>query len=167
MALSSRFGDFVRSLSFLQRELALLGIGALLGFVVMPALTWAIGTAVFGKYAGGGSVFSLYGNFFKALGQGTLSFWMVAFGPYVLILVFRLLLAALRGPSSDKESDTPAPPKRRAPLTADEKRSPVPEARKPAREPNRAPPSRPATQPNRKAPPKPGERRTPFIKSID
>ena len=168
-------------MSRIQRELAILGIGAILGFVVMPALTWLIGMIVFKTYAGGNTVFSLYGNFYKALAKGAPVFWIVAVGPYALILVARLLVAVFRGGSDEEAAEAPAPqPRRRAPQLADPNRGSPPEARRPAQSANRPSPDarRPAPQPNRapppaappparKAPPKPGERRTPFIKSID
>lgn len=201
MSLPSRVGDFVRSLSRVQRELAVLGIAAFLGFVVMPGVTWAIGIVVFKIYAGGNTVFSLYGNFYKALATGSPVFWIVAAGPYLMIMMARLLVAVFRGGSqpATAAAPTPAPqPRRRAPQLPDDLRatpddpgarrsagvkasSPSPTAR-PAAAPNRAPPAPsrtsqpnrtppppepPAPQPPRKAPPKPGERRTPFIKSID
>ena len=174
MSLPSRIGEFVRSLSRIQRELAILGIAVILGFLVMPAATWLIGMVVFKTYAGGNTVFSMYGNFYKALSKGAPVFWIVALGPYALILVARLLVFAFRGRSSEEKAEPPAQPKRRAPQMSDERRAPPPEgrrapppeARRPAPQPNRAPPAAPS-QPTRKPPSKPGERRTPFIKSID
>jgi hypothetical protein len=182
LALLSRTRDYFQSLSRLQRELMFIGVAVVFGFVVMPAIIFALGTGVMGKYAGGNSVISLYTNFYKALGQGWLSFWIVALGPFVLISLLRLLIAMLFGGSADEaDTETRAPPKRRAPQVSDEtrapptrrapqlsddRRAPPTEGRRPPPpQPNRAPPVQP--QPPRKAPPKPGERRTPFIKSID
>jgi hypothetical protein len=169
LALSSRMGDFNRSLSRLQRELLILGIALFIGAVVVPAIIWLVGTFVFGKYAGGNSIVSLYVNFFKTLAQGAQSFWLVLLGPYVLITVARVLVAVFRGPSSNEEAETPpAPPKRRAPPPIGDEKRTTPEPRRAAPQPNRAPPRQPPPpQPNRKSPQKPGERRTPFIKSID
>jgi hypothetical protein len=206
LSLPSRVGDFVRSLSRLQRELAVLGIAVILGFLVMPALTWLVGMIVFKTYAGGNTVFSMYGNFYQAIAKGAPVFWIVALGPYALILVARLLVFVFRGGSGEEAPvERPAQPRRRAPQASDERRAAPPadtrrappagrrepslnvkdDARRPATQPsrapappresapspdrapqpNRAPPAAP--QPARKAPPKPGERRTPFIKSID
>jgi hypothetical protein len=154
LRLLSRTGDSIRSLSRLQRELLILGIGLVLGMLVVPATIWLGGTLVLGPYAGGKTLFSLLGNFFKALGGGAPAFWAVALGPYALILLARLLVAVLRGtPDNEAAAAPPAPVRRQSPS--------------PARRPAAEVPRRPPGQPNRTAPQQPGGRRTPFIKSID
>jgi hypothetical protein len=187
LPLLSRIGDSIRSLSRLQRELWILGIALLLGLLIVPAIIWLGGTVVLGQYAGGPTVFSLLKNFFQQLASGSLAFWTVALGPYVLILVARLLVGALRGaPRQERAAAAPpAPTKRQAPPSG--RRAPTLGAMPPASGPqqpprrpppptqsNRAPPApqptrgAPQQQPNRASPQQSATgRRTPFIKSID
>jgi hypothetical protein len=179
LGLLSRIGTSFGSLSRLQRELLFLGTGLVLGLLVIPAIIWLGGTLVLGPYAGGGTIFSLIANFFKALVNGAPAFWLVALGPYVLILVARLLAATLRRPgAANKEAatQTPAPAKRQAappPQATGAKRAPPtrtaptlsaepPRPAEPQRRPP-APPNRSSPQPQQPS----GGRRTPFIKSID
>jgi len=61
----------------------------------MPPLVWLAGTRAFGPYAGGGPR-ALVGNFFHGLAQGTLGFWLVAIGPYAIVLAARALLGFAR-----------------------------------------------------------------------
>lgn len=98
MGLLNRPGDTLRSLSRVQRELILLVVGLILGFLLIPLLVWLVGTLMLGPYKGGsGSAGSLLSNLYKGLGEGAPSFWVVVLGPYALIMLARLLFGvALR-----------------------------------------------------------------------
>jgi hypothetical protein len=59
------------------------------GLFVIPLLIWVVGRAVLGAYADGGP-FSLLVDFFNGLKTGSLVYWGVALGPYVLVSVLRI-----------------------------------------------------------------------------
>jgi len=59
------------------------------GLFGVPLLIWAVGRGVLGPYADGGP-FALLVDFFNGLKSGSLVYWSVAFGPYVIIMVLRL-----------------------------------------------------------------------------
>jgi hypothetical protein len=147
-------GDSLRSQSRVQRELIVIAISLLLGLLLIPAAIWLTGQTVLGPYQGGATLGALLRNYFTALGNGAPSFWFVALGPYVLILLARLLFAMLWGGAPAARAQTPPQPKRVPPQQAG-RAAPAPEAR-------RAPPPQP-----RRAPPAQNVRKTPYIKSID
>ncbi len=82
--------------SAIRRELLWLIIGIPLGVLLLPVLIWLVGARVFGPYAGG-EVGDLVSHFFRGLGQGEPAFWLVAVGPYVCLLLLRVLIQAIRG----------------------------------------------------------------------
>jgi hypothetical protein len=71
-----------------RRELILLGVGLILGLLLVPILIDLLGPRALGPYAGGG-LGAFLGHFYRGLGSGGLGFWMVALGPYVMILLVR------------------------------------------------------------------------------
>ncbi len=79
----------------LRRELLWAFIGLVIGLMLLPPLIWLVGARVFGPYAGGNTR-DLVDHFFRGLGQGQQSMWIVALGPYVAILVLRLTLGSIR-----------------------------------------------------------------------
>jgi hypothetical protein len=78
-----------------RRELMIFVILLACGLFVIPLLIWAVGRGVLGPYADGGP-FALLVDFFNGLKSGSLIYWGVAFGPYVLITVARICWRLLR-----------------------------------------------------------------------
>src|ERR1700753_244070 len=92
------------TVSLLLRELLFLGIGLLCGFLVVPLLIWVVGNRILGSYvhaqdptAGTGPM-RLLADFFSGLMHGSVAFWVVVAGPFILISLVRLLIAYLRSP---------------------------------------------------------------------
>ena len=84
------------------REALWLAAALALGFLVIPLLIWAVGNRVLGPYthtqdptAGTGPA-RLLADFFAGLGHGSVVFWLVALGPYLLLSFIRLLYGLLR-----------------------------------------------------------------------
>jgi hypothetical protein len=73
----------------IRGELLLGGACLLVGALLMPCLIWAIGRTVLGPYAHG-SIFALLGDFFGGLSNGSLAFWAIALGPYLLLQWLRI-----------------------------------------------------------------------------
>src|ERR1700744_200445 len=87
-----------KSVGILPRELIFLGIGVACGFVLIPLAIWLVGNRILGPYthvqdptAGTGPA-RLLADFFAGLTQGSVIFWWVGVGPYILLTVIRLLL---------------------------------------------------------------------------
>jgi hypothetical protein len=78
-----------------RRELIVLGVAALLGFIIAPLLIDLAGARTLGAYAGG-NLQEFFVHFYRGLGSGWPGFWMVALGPYVIILAARGLWALWR-----------------------------------------------------------------------
>ncbi len=96
----------------LARELVLFGIALLAGTVLVPLLIWLVGDRALGPYTrtggGRGGPLALLLDFLNGLAHGYRTFWLVALGPAILLLLVRLLIASLRyRPESAHE--TPAP----------------------------------------------------------
>ncbi len=79
----------------LRRELLWVLIALPLGVLLLPPLVYLVGSRVFGAYAGGGTR-DLVDHFFRGLGQGQQAFWIVALGPYLVLVALRLTLGAVR-----------------------------------------------------------------------
>jgi hypothetical protein len=95
------------SSAILRRELLILGIALAFGLVLMPFLIWLVGNRILGPYTHGlepaGGPLKLLGDFFVGLGHGSVIFWCVALGPYLLVTLARLLFALLRsGPVTSR-----------------------------------------------------------------
>lgn len=71
-----------------RRELTILGILLACGLFIIPLLIWVVGSAVLGPYADGGP-FALLVDFFNGLRSGSLVYWCVVFGPYLLVMALR------------------------------------------------------------------------------
>jgi len=92
-------------LAVVRRELIILGIALACGFIAVPLLIWVVGNRILGPYihtqdptAGTGPM-RLMADFFGGLTHGSIIFWCVAIGPYVLLTLIRFLYAFVR--SSD------------------------------------------------------------------
>ena len=82
-------------------ELLILGIALLCGFVLIPLAIWLVGNRILGPYTHGqdasnGGPMRLLGDFFAGLGHGSVIFWCVGIGPYVILSLGRLLYLFLR-----------------------------------------------------------------------
>jgi hypothetical protein len=89
-------------LPIIRRELILLGIALACGFIGVPLLIWVVGNRILGPYvhtqdptAGTGPM-RLLADFFGGLTHGSIIFWLVGVGPYVLLTLIRVLYGFLR-----------------------------------------------------------------------
>jgi hypothetical protein len=85
-----------------RRELLIFGIAFAGGLILMPFLIWLVGNRVLGPYTHGqvlraGPV-KLLGDFLVGLAHGSVIFWCVALGPYLLLMLIRLLYGFVRYP---------------------------------------------------------------------
>jgi hypothetical protein len=78
-----------------RRELILFLVLLAAGLFVLPFIIWTGGLLVLGPYASGGP-FALLANFFTGLANGSLVYWTVALGPYLLTQLLRLFWYWLR-----------------------------------------------------------------------
>lgn len=97
-------------LAILRRELVILGIALACGSIVIPLLIWVVGNRILGPYvhtqdptAGTGPM-RLLADFFGGLGHGSIIFWCVVAGPYILVTVVRALYTYLRSPPTASAS---------------------------------------------------------------
>ena len=97
-------------LGVIRRELILLGIALACGFIVIPLLIWVVGNRILGPYvhsqdptAGTGPM-RLIADFFSGLTHGSVIFWCVVIGPYVLLTLIRFLYAIVRSPDLRRSS---------------------------------------------------------------
>jgi hypothetical protein len=91
----SRARAWYSSQPTLTFEAVTLGLAVLVGLVVMPALIYLAGRYTLDAYANG-NLLSLYGDFFKGLVEPRSSNWVVVFGPFVFLSLFRVFRLALR-----------------------------------------------------------------------
>ena len=89
-----------------RRELIILGIALLCGFLLVPLAIWAVGNRILGPYihlqdptAGTGPM-RLLADYYDGLAHGYVVFWWVGFGPYVLVWLVRVIWMLLRRPST-------------------------------------------------------------------
>ncbi len=75
----------------------------MVGLLVVPLLTWVVGSRILGPYSRGSEVhnspLALLADFFAGLAHGYLVFWTVALGPVVLLALIRLCVALWRRPT--------------------------------------------------------------------
>ncbi len=71
-----------------RRELTILVILLAFGLFVVPLLIWVVGRGVLGPFADGGP-FALLADFFNGLRTGSLVYWAVALGPYLMVMLLR------------------------------------------------------------------------------
>jgi len=91
-----------------RRELTYFGLAVVVGVLVVPVLTWLIGSRILGPYSRGtevhNSAFALLADFFAGLAHGYVVFWVVALGPALFLVLIRLFVALWRrspGPAPD------------------------------------------------------------------
>ena len=83
------------SVATVRREFLWILIALALGVILLPPLIWLVGSRVFGPYAAGNTR-DLVDHFFRGLGQGQKAFWIVALGPYLVIVALRLTRVAMQ-----------------------------------------------------------------------
>jgi hypothetical protein len=100
------------SLALLRRELLIFGIALACGLVAIPLLIWVVGNRILGPYthtqdptAGTGPM-RLLADYFGGLAHGSIIFWCVAVGPYVLLTLARALYALARSHPAASSSRT-------------------------------------------------------------
>jgi len=89
------------SIAIVRRELILLGIALIAGFILIPLAIWLVGNRILGPYTHGldpsaGGPMRLLGDFYAGLTHGSVIFWCVALGPILLINLFRLFWGVIR-----------------------------------------------------------------------
>ena len=89
-------------LAILRRELLIFGIALAGGLIGVPLLIWVVGNRILGPYvhtqdptAGTGPM-RLLADFFDGLTHGSIIFWCVVAGPYILLTLARALYIYLR-----------------------------------------------------------------------
>jgi hypothetical protein len=87
----------LRAQSRTRRELIALAIALASGVLLLPWLIWAVGKTVLGPYGHGGAL-QFWSDFFVGLGQGSAVFWIVALGPFIFMLLVRLICYSLMRP---------------------------------------------------------------------
>jgi hypothetical protein len=78
-------------------ELAVLAGALLFGLLAAPLLVWVVGSRDLGPYAGGG-IAAFLTRFYRGIASGTFGNWMIALGPYLMLLIVRALVGIVRGP---------------------------------------------------------------------
>jgi len=104
----------IRRLFYVQsrigRELILFASALLLGAVVVPLLIWVVGNRILGPYTHGTNThagpMALLGDFYDGLSRGWLSYWIVALGPLMIIVVARAAWELI----IPKRNSSPKPP---------------------------------------------------------
>jgi hypothetical protein len=94
MAGLRQFWRFYRRSSGAKHEFVALCLGLAVGLAVLPLLIWLVGKATLGPYTNGG-LLALWRDFFVALAQGSLAYWLVALGPYLALWVLRIARVSL------------------------------------------------------------------------
>jgi hypothetical protein len=93
------------TVALVRRELIFSGIALVCGFVLIPLAIWAVGNRILGPYthlqdptAGTGPM-RLLADYYDGLAHGSIIFWCVGFGPYVLLWLIRVIYGLLRRPA--------------------------------------------------------------------
>lgn len=84
-----------RQSSGVNHELMTIALCLACGLLLVPAGIWLVGVRLLGPY-GNGSFWNLLVDFVRGLAAGSLSFWVVALGPYALVWITRVLRRGLR-----------------------------------------------------------------------
>ena len=91
----------------------ILGTAVLLGLVVVPLLIWVVGNRILGPYTHGSNLhagpMALLGDFYEGLSKGWLSYWIVALGPLMIIVIARAAWELII-PKRPGSSKAPPPP---------------------------------------------------------
>jgi hypothetical protein len=120
----------------------------MLGALVLPAAIFAVGTLLLGSYTGGMGKF--YQSFIQDLIAGLPRTWSLVIGPYVLIMLLRLVFMRRRLHQGEEESAPqvrrePPPEQVRTTTRVAQARRPVPPPASP-RQSSPTPPARPGSK---------------------
>jgi hypothetical protein len=91
-----------RRLSGARRELALLGLMLAFALFVLPVLIWFAGKLTLGEYvrtpsgAPTGGPLALWVDYLGGLGSGSLGYWTVLIGPYLILTALRISRSILK-----------------------------------------------------------------------
>lgn len=89
-------------MSWFSRELLILALCVIVGVTLVPLLIWVVGNHALGPYTHGTNThagpLALLADFFVGLSRGEPTFWLVALGPAILIVLLRIFIAVLRRP---------------------------------------------------------------------
>ena len=90
------------------------GTAVLLGLVVVPLLIWVVGNRILGPYTHGSNLhagpMALLGDYYEGLSKGWPSYWIVAVGPLVIIVVARAAWELIVPKRAGNASAPPPPP---------------------------------------------------------
>lgn len=89
--------DRFRNASPIAREGIVFSLALFAGITLLPLAVWLVGARLLGPYTNGGYL-RFWGDFFVGLASGGLAWWLLALGPYLLLLFFRLIRRAVRVP---------------------------------------------------------------------
>ncbi len=98
--------------AILRREALIFAIAVAFGLLAMPFLIWLVGNRILGPYthgqdtSAGTGPLRLIADYFGGLAHGSLVFWCVALGPYVLLSLARALYAFLRSSPTTSASQS-------------------------------------------------------------
>ncbi len=90
----------------LRRELIWLAVMLVFGFLVLPALVYTVGDRLLGEYRPGAGMGAFYSDLYGALGRGEPWAWLLLLGPYLGILVLRILWIPMRRRPEAEAPDT-------------------------------------------------------------
>jgi hypothetical protein len=85
-----------RRLKGARREIALLGLMLAFSLFILPVLIWFAGKFFLGEYvrtpsgAPTGGPLALWVDYLRGLVSGSLGYWTVLVGPYVILLALRI-----------------------------------------------------------------------------
>ncbi|HXY75750.1 MAG TPA: hypothetical protein VEH54_02475 [Steroidobacteraceae bacterium] len=83
-----------------QRELVIFGLMFAIGLFGVPFLIWYVGNRMLGPYTHGQNThagpFALLLDYFTGLMHGSAVFWAVALGPFVMLLLSRIIVLLIR-----------------------------------------------------------------------
>jgi hypothetical protein len=85
-----------RRLKGARREIALLGLMLAFSLLILPVLIWFAGKFFLGEYvrtpsgAPTGGPLALWVDYLRGLVSGSLGYWTVLVGPYVILLALRI-----------------------------------------------------------------------------
>jgi hypothetical protein len=80
----------------LRLEIIFGAVCLLFGMLVLPALVYWVGTKVLGPYSGG-DLADFYATLFRDLLAGSGRAWLLVAGPYVTLMLLRVILLGFRG----------------------------------------------------------------------
>ncbi len=97
----------------LKFELIFAAACVALSLIALPAAIYWFGVLVLEPYAGGSHVGAFYGDFYRSLGAGSPAAWLLALGPYVLLILVRLVFHRRAARVTDDDEPTAEPRLRR------------------------------------------------------